>query len=140
MRRTRTLSTRCYNAAAYGQAPVVEFFIAYGVDVDATLTSPWHGVGHTALHVAAFHGQFDGVKTLLRHGARIDAIDKTWNTPPLMWALTGWQRSGHGGQYYDVVAALVAAGALVTPDIEQWNSVQADRKCWLRSEQFRRGG
>jgi hypothetical protein len=115
-------------AAAYGQAPVVEFFIAHDVDVDATLTSPWHGVGHTALHVAAFHGQLDAVKTLLRHGARIDAIDKTWKTPPLLWALAGWRQSGHTGQYYEVVAALAAAGARVTPDIEQWKTVQADPK------------
>ena len=63
---------------------------------------------------------------LLRLGASVHAIDKTWNTPPLTWALTGWQRSGHGGRYYDVVAALVAAEARVTPDLVAWDKVQAD--------------
>jgi hypothetical protein len=57
-----------------------------------------------------------------------------------MWALTGWQRSRHGGQYYDVVAALVAAGARVTPDIEQWNSAQANPKMVDALKQFPRGG
>jgi hypothetical protein len=51
------------------------------------------------------------VKTLLRHGARVDAIDKTWGTPPLMWALTGWSLNAatHPGQYHEVVARLVTA-------------------------------
>ena len=111
-------------ACAYGQAVIVDFLVADGVDVDAKLKS--HGEGHTGLHVAAFHGQLDAVKALLRHGARIDAIDKTWKTPPLVWALTGWQRSGHEGKYCEVVAALVAAGAAVTDDIVSWDKAQAD--------------
>jgi hypothetical protein len=113
-------------ACAYGQAVVIEFLATHAVDVDVELKS--HGEGHTGLHVAAFHGQRDAVKMLLRHGARIDAIDKTWKTPPLVWALTGWQRAGHAGQYYEVVATLVAAGARVTPDLVNWDKAQADDK------------
>jgi hypothetical protein len=112
-------------ACAYGRAPVIEYFIVHGaVDVDTTLKS--HGDGHTGLHVAAFHGQLEAVKVLLKHGANIQAIDKTWNTPPLLWALTGWNRSGHRGQYYEVVAHLVAAGARVPPDVIEWDKAQLD--------------
>jgi ankyrin repeat protein len=112
-------------ACAYGRAPVIEYLVAHsGIDVDTELKS--HGDGHTGLHVAAFHGQLDAVKVLLKHGASIHAIDTTWNTPPLAWALTGWQRSGHGGRYHEVVAQLVAAGAEVTPELIEWDKVQFD--------------
>jgi hypothetical protein len=112
-------------ACAYGRAAVIDALLAQRrVNVDTTLRS--HGDGHTGLHVASFHGQLEAVKVLLQHGAQIDAIDKTWKTPPLQWALTGWQRSGHRGQYSEVVAQLVAAGAQVTPDIIGWDSVQLD--------------
>ena len=113
-------------ACAYGRAPVVHFVLAHGgLNADTELKS--HGDGHTGLHVAAFHGQLDAVDVLLQHGADIHVIDKTWKTPPLVWALTGWQRSGHGGQYQKVVAQLVAAGARVTPDMLEWDEVQRDR-------------
>lgn len=114
-------------ACAYGRAPVIDCLLAHGrVDVDTELKS--HGDGHTGLHVAAFHGQLGAVKVLLQRGAHIDAVDKTWNTPPLQWALTGWQRSGHAGEYYEVVAQLVAAGAQVTAEIIEWDKVQLDPK------------
>lgn len=112
-------------ACAYGRAPVIDYFVSHGgIDVDMTLRS--HGDGHTGLHTAAFHGQLEAVKTLLTHGADIHAIDQTWKTPPLAWALTGWQRSGHRGRYHEVVAQLVAAGAPVTPEIIGWDKVQLD--------------
>jgi hypothetical protein len=112
-------------ACAYGRAPIIEYLVAQGgVEVDTELNS--HGEGHTGLHVAAFHGQLEAVRVLLKHGAEVHAIDKTWKTPPLVWALTGWQRSGHRGQYYEVVAQLVAAGAHVTTDLIEWNKAQLD--------------
>ena len=77
-------------ACAYGRADVVDFLLDRGIEVDAQLRG--HGEGHTGLHVAAFHGHADVVSALLRRGARIDVIDKTWGTPPLVWALTGWSR------------------------------------------------
>jgi ankyrin repeat protein len=115
-------------ACAYGRAHVVDFLLDQGIEVDTELRG--HGEGHTGLHVAAFHGQIDVVKTLLRHGARVDAIDKTWGTPPLVWALTGWdgQPAGQGDKYYEVVARLVAAGATVTPDVLAWDKAKANPK------------
>jgi len=114
-------------AAEYlaNRGAVIDYFVVHGgVDVDTDLKS--HGDGHTGLHVAAFHGQLEAVSVLLTQGASIHAIDKTWNTAPLAWALTGWQRSGHRGQYHEVVAQLVAAGARVTPDDLEWDKVQLD--------------
>jgi ankyrin repeat protein len=112
-------------ACAYGRVGVVEFLLNQGIEVDTELKS--HGEGHTGLHVAAFHGQSDAVTTLLRHGARVDAIDKTWGTPPLVWALTGWDRQGRGrDDHYEVVARLVAAGANVTSDLLAWDKAKAD--------------
>jgi ankyrin repeat protein len=112
-------------ACAYGRAAIVDYLVAHGgVEVDTELKS--HGDGHTALHMAGFHGQLESVRVLLKHGAHVHAIDKTWKTPPLVWALTGWQRSGHRGRYYEVVAQLVAAGAHVTKDLIEWDKAQLD--------------
>jgi ankyrin repeat protein len=115
-------------ACGYGRANVVDFLLEHGVDVDSELRG--HGDGHTGLHLAAFHGQVEVVKTLVRHGARVDVIDKTWGTPPLVWALTGWGRKGvaAGDGYYAVVAQLVGAGATVTPDVLAWDKLKADPK------------
>jgi hypothetical protein len=80
--------------------------------------------------VASFHGQIDVVNALLRHGAPVQAIDKTWGTPPLVWALTGWDLHPAGQQekYYEVVARLVAAGATVTPELLAWDKPKANPK------------
>ena len=115
-------------ACAYGHADVVDFLLDRGIDVDVQLRG--HGEGHTGLHVAAFHGHADVVSVLLRRGARVDVIDKTWGTPPLVWALTGWstEPAGDAGRYYDVVARLVGAGATVKPDLLDWDIARADPK------------
>jgi len=115
-------------ACTYGRADVVQFFLERGFDADAQLSD--HGEGHTGLHVAAFHGHVDTVSALLGRGARVDAVDKTWGTTPLVWALTGWsrQRAADRAPYYDVVSRLVAAGSSVTPDLLDWDEVRADAK------------
>ena len=113
-------------ACTYGQAGVVEFFLRRGFGVDTELRN--HGEGHTGLHVAAFHGHLEVVKLLLSHGARVEVIDKTWGTAPLMWALTGWSQESppDADRFYDVVAQLVTAGADVTPDLLEWERIRAD--------------
>jgi len=113
-------------ACAYGRADTVDFLLDRGIEVDEQLRG--HGEGHTGLHVAAFHGHVDVVTALLRRGARTDVIDKTWGTPPLVWALTGWSGKplAEAGRYYEVVSRLVAAGADVTPDLLDWDQARAD--------------
>lgn len=115
-------------ACAYGRADVVDFLLDRGMEVDAQLRG--HGEGHTGLHVAAFHGHVDVVNALLRRGARVDVIDKTWGTPPLVWALTGWSKepATEAGRYHEVVARLVGAGANVKPDVLDWDKARADPK------------
>jgi ankyrin repeat protein len=113
-------------ACAYGRADVVHLLLRRGVDVDSQLRL--QGEGHTGLHTAAYRGQTDVVDVLLRWGARVDVIDKTWGTPPLVWALTGWSRKpgAKAAGYYDVVARLVGAGARVDPDVPELDEARAD--------------
>jgi ankyrin repeat protein len=113
-------------ACAYGREDAVRFFLDHGIDVDAELRG--HGEGHTGLHVAAFHGHLGVVDTLLKRGARVDAIAKRWPTPPLLWALTGWTRKPSTGRerYYAVVARLIEAGATPRPDVFDWDAVRHD--------------
>jgi len=115
-------------ASAYGQKAAVLFLLEQGLEVDMELRG--HGEGHTALHVASYHAHVDVVSLLLQHGARVDAVDKTWKTPPLIWALTGWDRAPAPKleRYYRVVAALVRAGAHVAADLLESDKVRADSK------------
>ena len=110
-------------ACAYGRVQVVEFFLQHGIDVNAEIRG--FGDGHTALHVAAFQGHLDVVASLLKHGANVHAIDNTWRTTPLTWALTGWSRQPVP-QHYDIVARLVQAGATVTSDVFEWDRARDD--------------
>src|SRR5262245_13357374 len=111
--------------AIYGHAEAVAFLLDRGMEVDEELRG--HGEGHTALHVAAFHGHADVVDLLLRRGAHVHAIDKTWGTPPLLWALTGWTHQAEPyPRYYETIARLIEAGATVRPDALEWDKVRAD--------------
>lgn len=125
-RSTTDLADALSLASAYGRTRAVAFLLDRGVDVNMALTG--HGDGHTALHVAAFHAQDEAVDLLLRRGARVDVIDRTWAGTPLMWALTGWSRQAAGGdpRFYTVVLRLVSAGAHVRPDILEWEQVRGD--------------
>jgi ankyrin repeat protein len=110
-------------ACAYGRVQVVDVFLQHGVDVNAEIRG--FGEGHTALHVAAFQGHLDLVVSLLTHGADVHAIDHTWRTTPLTWALTGWSRKPVP-QHYDIVAQLVRSGATVMPDVFDWETARDD--------------
>ena len=107
---------------------MADFLLDKGMDANAELRS--HGEGHTALHVAAYYGHDGIVAALLRSGARVDLVDKTWGTPPLIWALTAWGRGSatSADRYYSMVGKLVDGGARPTPDVLAWDKIRADAK------------
>lgn len=123
-----TLADALWLASGYGHAAAAQFLIDHGAHVDIELSG--HGEGHTALHAAAYYGHPDVVTLLLQRGARVDVIDKTWKTPPLVWALTGWSSApaAKTERYYEVVAALVRAGAEVRSGLLESEKVRRDPK------------
>jgi len=97
-------------ACEFGRTAVVDFLLKKGMQVYAKL--PHHG--QTGLHWAACGGHANTVKLLLDRGAPIDAKDENFDGTPLAWALYSWGNSpgmAKRGQYYEVVALLVRAGA-----------------------------
>jgi hypothetical protein len=57
----------------------------------------------------------------------VDVRDKTWGTPPIMWALTGWSNgTAPDDRYHGTVAMLVDAGAEVKSEWLEWEKVRAD--------------
>lgn len=112
--------------SASGHADVVEFLLENGMDVGARLSLV--GAGHTALHVAALGAHDQIVRVLLSRGAPVSVNDETWGTPPLVWALHGWSHepAAPPERYHAVVAMLVAAGAVVNPELLEDDKVRAD--------------
>ncbi len=81
-------------ASERAPAPVIESLVQGGASVhvrDDHRTSVDGTHGYTALHAAAFHGNADAARMLLRHGANpMDREDKYWGTP------AGWAAyAGH---------------------------------------------
>jgi hypothetical protein len=112
-------------ACQYGRTGVVDFLLQRGMQIDAKV--PHHG--QTGLHWAASNAHVDAVKLLLERQAPVDAKDEAWGSTPLGWALYGWghQRSGDARErYYEVVALLVAARAVVKAEWLADEEVRAD--------------
>ena len=114
-------------ACGYGRLETVLFLLDRGFDPNVELHE--QGEGHTALHAAAYRGHAGIVQALLQRGARVDVIDKTWGTPPLIWALTGWSREENDGtRFYEVTSLLVRAGAVVKPELLEWDRIRGDAR------------
>lgn len=113
-------------ACVYGRTQVVAFLLDHGVDVGIKVRA--HGEGCTGLHLAAFHGDAEMIRLLLGRGARVDITDDTWHTQPLTWAVYAWSEEPEEPRerYYEVVRLLRAAGAVVRPDLLEWDTVRAD--------------
>jgi ankyrin repeat protein len=72
--------------------------------------------GGTALHWAAWHGNAEMLREILKYNPPIDSRDNAHNIPPLGWALHGSLHGWHAdtGDYAGVVTALIDAGADTT--------------------------
>jgi ankyrin repeat protein len=114
------------HAAAKENLPAVRAMLAAGW--------PAHARGRdnvTALHWAAFHGNADIARELLRYGAPLDVSDSEFHARPYGWAVFGSKNGWHPeqGDYAAVVEALLAAGA-DAPD--EPDGSDAVRDAWRR--------
>lgn len=96
------------HAARNNQTGAVRSMLAAGFPVDA----PGQHQG-TALHWAAFHGNAEMTRELLKYHPPIEILDADFKATPLGWALHGsvhgWHRET--GQYPATVKLLLEAGA-----------------------------
>ena len=67
----------------------------------------------TPLHWAAFHGNADMVRELLRFNPPLEAIDRDFKATPIGWAIYGSERGWYvsTGRHAEVVELLLRAGA-----------------------------
>lgn len=96
------------HAARDNNVAAVRQMLAVGWPVDAR--GQHQG---TALHWAAFHGNLEMVEAILPHHPSMDLPDADHHAPPIGWATFGSEHGWHRdtGNYADVVAALIRAGA-----------------------------
>jgi ankyrin repeat protein len=125
----RTLSAehhaRLVHAAESNRLAPVRLMLSLGWPVDA------RGNLHaTAGHWAAFHGNVEMVREILRHGLSPDVRGDDYNNTPLGWAIYGsvhgWHRQT--GDFGGTVTALLDAGATLPPmkpDLEASEAVLA---------------
>ena len=69
-------------AAILGRADLLEALLKAGADVE----SP-NADGQTALMVVARTGQVDAARLLLKHGAKVNAVERWRGQTALMWAV-----------------------------------------------------
>lgn len=76
-------------------------------------TAPDGAGGYTALHEAAFHGNIDAIRVLLKHGAHPRARDGKYCGTPAGWA----RYAGHAA----------AADLILEADVDIFDAIDADR-------------
>lgn len=108
------------DAAEVNNTEVVRLMLDAGWPVDGD-----HGT--TPLHFAAWHGNAEMARVILRHRPPLEKKDPQYQATPLGWAIHG---SEHGwncktGDYGAVVEALLAAGAKLPETIEGSEAVRA---------------
>jgi ankyrin repeat protein len=99
---------RLVDAAQNNNARAVRLMLSAGWPVEARGQSK-----ATPLHWAAFHGNLEMVREILRYGPEIDARGDEHDSTPLGWALWGSVHGWHSrtGDYAGTVEALLWAGA-----------------------------
>jgi ankyrin repeat protein len=109
------------HAARNNETNVVRLMLEAGLPVDAR---GQHQA--TPLHWAAYHGNAEMAKVILRFGPPLEACDGDFNGTPLGWAIHG---SEHGwnqktGNYAATVELLIQAGAKRPATVEGSDAVQ----------------
>lgn len=96
------------HAARNNRAEAVRLMLACGVPVDAR---GQHDA--TPLHWAAFHGNADMVRDILRFAPPLEATDADFAGTPLRWAIYGSEHgwNARSGDYAATVTLLLQAGA-----------------------------
>ncbi len=96
------------HAARNNQLAVVRLMLDCGWPVDARGQH-----GGMALHWAAFHGNAEMTKVILRHNPPLEVTDLDHHSTPLGWAIYGSMHGWHRqtGDYAATVEALLRAGA-----------------------------
>lgn len=92
--------------AEAGNAAALETMLARGFNPDVGDKD-----GVTALHRAAMAGHRDAVATLIRFGARMDALDSMFSGTPLLWAVAGRHHAQPGSDHVAVAQILIDAGS-----------------------------
>jgi ankyrin repeat protein len=96
------------HAARNNDTSAGRLMLAAGLPVDS------FGQHHaTPLHWAAWHGNAELVRLILRHGPPIENADNDFKGTPLVWAMHGSENGWHRrtGDYAGTVEALLDAGA-----------------------------
>jgi ankyrin repeat protein len=105
-------------AAQNNNAKAVELMLSAGWPVDVKGDH-----GGAALHWAAWHGNAEMVREILKYHPALEARSDQFDLTPLGWALHGSENGWHKdtGDYAGTVDALLAAGAkapVLTDDLE----------------------
>ena len=109
------------HAARNNQPAAVRLMLECGFPVDAR---GQHQA--TPLHWAAFHGNAELTRIILRYSPPLEATDADFDGTPLGWAVHGSEHGWHSstGDYGATVAALIEAGARRPPSIAGSPAVQ----------------
>jgi ankyrin repeat protein len=109
------------HAARNNETEVVRLMLEAGLPVDAR--GQHQG---TPLHWAAYHGNLEMARELLRFGPDLEAIDADFHSTPLGWAAHGSQHGWYcrTGDYAGTVGALVEAGAKIPDEIDGTDAVK----------------
>lgn len=110
------------HAARNNQTGVVRLMLECGWPVDARSQHQ-----ATPLHWAAYHGNAEMARHVLRFNPPLEATDADFKGTPLDWALHGSEHGWHKetGNYPETVATLLKAGARIPASVRGTEAVQA---------------
>jgi len=100
-------------ACQYGRNKICAFLLDQGIDPASQA-----GVGQTGLHYAAHHGQLATVQMLIDRNAPLEVKNMYGGTVlgQALWSAFNEPHEDH----LQIVEALIAAGAVIEPDWNQW--------------------